>query len=675
MKRIGIAMASMIFLFFPAVLSSQTIDMKAVEAEENLRWGVIAYNNGFYNKAVQSLEKALALKPENPDVLQWLGRSYYMSGLEDAALAEWEKLIGSGRAGTSLINLSELVKYRQLLTIRPEQDDKWVIHMDLNNISGNFKLFDRPTAAVPVGDGSGGIYVVSFGTNQVLRYDANGALKETFDGGFEGYDHPFDIFPLKGGNFLLSEFTGNRVSLCGPDGNRIIKIGEKGIGKGQLLGPQYIACDGADYFYVSDTGNRKIVKYDLDGKFILEMGRSSGDYPGLLSPTGVVLLDGRIYAADSVRKAVDVFDESGNYLHTLLKGKLNFPEGLSVLDDAILISDGPLIRCYNVDNDELTVLADRTGNNVRAMNTDMDDNGNLLIADYEANRITVLTELSTVYGGLFVRIDRVNSDSFPRVIVDFSVERRDGKAVVGLDMGNFTVTEKNLPVDDYKIEFSGFNGKNTYLTVLVDGSQEMRPYGRAVTDMLKEIYQSRGDFQKSIVAAGETPYVVSSFGEGNSADAIEEATTDWSPRWTPDTGIRLAASQMIPGRDRRSVLFITQGELPSSSFDRYDVIGLASYYRNNNIAFNTVYTVPGVKNRELEYLSAYTGGESIYMYRPEGIGPLLDSIASMESAVYTVSFKSHSDADFGRAYIPVGLEALYVNKSGRDESGYYPPIQ
>lgn len=649
--------------------------MNAVEAEENLKWGVVAYNNGFYNKAVQSLEKALALKPENPSILMWLGRSYYMSGLEDAALAEWEKIIDNGKAAASLINLSELVKYRQLLSIRPEQDEKWVIHMDVDSRFGSFQLFDKPTAAVSVGDGSGSMYVVSFGSNQVLRYDANGALKETFDGGLEGYDHPYDIYPLNNGNFLLSEFMAHRVSLCDPQGRRLLKIGEKGIGSGELLGPQYLASDEANYFYVSDTGNRKVVKYDFEGNFVLEMGERSGSYEGLVSPTGVALIDGKIYVADSVRKRVDVFDESGNYLNSILEGMLDFPEGLSVFQDTLIISDGSFIRQYHIDNDELVLLADRTGNNIRAMNTELDENGNLLIADYEANRISVLTELSTVYGGLFVRIDRVNADSFPKVIVDFTVERRDGKAVVGLNEENFILTEKSRPVDDYQLEFSGFAGKDSYLTILVDGSEEMKPYAGALTEQLKAVYQSSYDLEKSLISIGETPYIVSSFGDGNDADAIEEATSEWSPLWNPDTGIRLAASRMIPGRDRRAVLFITQGNLPESSFNRYDVIDLASYYRNNNISFHTVYTVPGVKNRELEYLSQTTGGETLYMYRPEGIEPLLDNITRSESPVYTASYTSHSDPDFGRAYIPVELEALYVNKGGRDELGYYPPIQ
>jgi tetratricopeptide (TPR) repeat protein len=657
-------------------LFSQSIDMKAVAAEEDYRWGVVAYNNGFYNKAVQSLEKSLALKPENPDTLMWLGRSYYMSGMEDAALAEWDKIIDNGKAGASLINLSELVKYRQLISITPEYNDAWTIHLDIENRVNNFKFFERPTSVASTKDGSGAIYVVSFATNQVLKYSANGALKSTFDGGFEGYGHPFDIYPLRNGNFLLSEFTGNIVSLCNSSGSRILKIGEKGISQGQLLGPQFLTSDGKNYFYVTDVGNRKVVKYDLEGNFILEMGRKSADFNGLSSPAGITLIDEKIYVADSIKKTIEVFDESGNYLDTLVKGQLEHPEGLNEYNGDLLIADGSIIKRYNIPMDTLTVFTDRTGNTRRAINVDFDDNGNLLIADYESNRVTVLTELSSVYGGLFVRINRINSDSFPHIVVDFSVEKRGGDPVVGLEKDNFILTEKSRSVADYDLEFAGYKGEDSYLTVLVEGSDKMKPFSDGLKESLKVIYSANGAFNKtSLVSIGETPYQISSFGDSNSTDAIEEVTSLWSADWNPDIGIRLAASQMIPGRDKRSVLFLTQGDIPENSFNRYDIIDLAAYYRNNNISFNTVYVREGYRDRELEYLTKSTGGKSIYMFQPEGVSSLLDDIQNIKSAIYTVSYNSSTNSDFGRAYIPVQLEAIYVNKSGRDELGYYPPLR
>jgi hypothetical protein len=31
--------------------------------------------------------------------------------------------------------------------------------------------------------------------------------------------------------------------------------------------------------------------------------------------------------------------------------------------------------------------------------------------------------------------------------------------------------------------------------------------------------------------------------------------------------------------------------------------------------------------------------------------------------------------DFGRAYLPVEAEAYLMNRSGRDRTGYFPPVE
>ena len=50
------------------------------------------------------------------------------------------------------------------------------------------------------------------------------------------------------------------------------KFGGKGSEDGQLISPHSIDIDKDGNVYVTDTGNDRIQKYDLDGKFIT-MGR------------------------------------------------------------------------------------------------------------------------------------------------------------------------------------------------------------------------------------------------------------------------------------------------------------------------------------------------------------------------------------------------------------------
>lgn len=50
-------------------------------AAEEFRRGVQAYYKGAFNEAVVQFEKALSYLPDDNLILEWLGKSYYKTGL------------------------------------------------------------------------------------------------------------------------------------------------------------------------------------------------------------------------------------------------------------------------------------------------------------------------------------------------------------------------------------------------------------------------------------------------------------------------------------------------------------------------------------------------------------------------------------------------------------------
>ncbi|MDC7222892.1 MAG: hypothetical protein PQJ60_04075, partial [Spirochaetales bacterium] len=132
MARIGYTLLLLLSLLIP--LHSQNIDMDQVNADEEFRIGVNAFHQGFFNKAVLAMERSLALKPEDSLVREWLGRCYYQSGYENAALNEWDNLIQTGKAGEALTNLRNMVYERRGLLKELKERDPWV---ELNRISVN----------------------------------------------------------------------------------------------------------------------------------------------------------------------------------------------------------------------------------------------------------------------------------------------------------------------------------------------------------------------------------------------------------------------------------------------------------------------------------------------------------------------------------------------------------
>ena len=63
------------------------------------------------------------------------------------------------------------------------------------------------------------------------------------------------------------------------------------------------------------------------------------------------------------------------------------------------------------------------------------------------------------------------------------------------------------------------------------------------------------------------------------------------------------------------------------------------------------------------------------MYRPEGLSSIVTDILNIPNGMYRLSFTSSLPSNFGQDYLPVEVEAYLLNRSGRDESGYFAPLE
>ena len=78
---------------------------------------------------------------------------------------------------------------------------------------------------------------------------------------------------------------------------------------------------------------------------------------------------------------------------------------------------------------------------------------------------------------------------------------------------------------------------------------------------------------------------------------------------------------------------------------------------------------------EIDYLTRETPGKHYYIFRPEGIASLVQDIIALPCPVYRFSYVSSLPTDFGRAFLPVEIETYLLNRSGRDETGYFAPLK
>ena len=669
------------------------VNMDVYTAAQEFRLGVLAYNRFSYNEAILSFERSLSFRPGEALILDWLGKAYYRSGFEETALRQWRAALDLyGRnSGTGMLLGARIETVANRRFLFPVADDG-MRYVESGRFPGSINdvvLYRQPTSVLPNNDGS--IWVVAYGSNEIIRIDVNGIIKDRKRGPLNGFDRPFDITRGLDGRLYLSEYRGSRVSVLDSSGNWLSYIGSRGLGAGQFVGPQHLTVDEDGYLYVVDYGNRRISKFDPDGLFIISFALRSAIFPGLLNPTGIVAANGRIYIAENNAKAIYMFDPNGNYLGRLAAEGLTNPESLRLLsDNTLLAADGNRILRIDPHSAIVRELGLAGGSNLRITCADMDKNASLIVSNFAASNVTVMTRFDDIASGFFVQIRNISAQRFPLVTVELIVEDRLRRPILGLDNSNFLLTENGVPVIDQTLVQAGFRYDGADISLLVERSDNTSllrdDLAAASRDINRAVREMSNAKIVSVISASAQPQRER---HENSLENAVRGTSGtagfYSNRWRFDLGLRLAATDLLSASPRRSVVYIGSGSLGELAFEQYSLSGMATYLANNGIVFNAVIIGSGqfgtgyAENSEdfaaIEYLCRETGGRAMHLYRPRGIGELIKSVAETPSGLYSFTYNSRMLTDYGRAWLPLEVEVYLMERSGRDNTGYFAPLE
>ena len=645
-------------------------------AEDEFRRGVQSFYRGNYNESVLEFEKALSFLPGENRILEWLGKAYYMSGIEGAALQQWNFAKDQGWGGLLLKNKIEIVGDRRITDTEYGFAQRYTEAGSFPRANGKSLIYSQPISVLPNDDGS--VWVVAYGSNELVRFDVNGIVLDRVRGPLEGLDRPVDIIRLRNGNLLVTESARDCLTLFDRKGSYIKHIGKKGRGEGELIGPQYIAEDSYGNIYVTDFGNNRVVVFDPDGEPLLHFGEKSASFEGLRSPTGIAVLDDRVFVADSVKGTIFEFDRSGNYMGLLVEKKtLVRPESLKTWGSYLILAD--MNRVLTIDTSNGAMYENATTGKASSCITSAvsDRNGNIVVTDFKANEIYIMSKMTELVGGFFVQVERVFSDSFPKVTLEVKVENRRRQPIVGLNQNNFLITENKRPVADMTLLGSANNNDVADVTFLIDRSYDMKNYEEQVNVAVREIagsMQGRGNVQ--IITLGAVPVSEFSGSPRNLSDfSVKALKAPYAGEVSVDLGIRLAANSLVNGEKKRSIIYVSSGNVGQNAFTKYSLSDLMAYLNNNAISFNTVLLRNGASADEISYMTANTTGKEYYVYRPEGLSSVMDDIISAPSGLYQLSYTSSLGTEYGRKYLPVEVETYLLNRSGRDETGYFAPLQ
>ncbi len=683
-KKIVIAFVFSAFSFFSVFSQTSSAglysgNVRTAEegfAAQEFRRGVQSYYRGTFNDAVMQFEKALGYMPNDSLILEWLGKSYYHSGMEGTAVKSWSKAVQNGYGGLLLKNKIEIVQDRRTGAFRSDFNARYTETGAFSGSYGEGMVFSGPVSVLPENDGT--VWVLAYGSNELVKLNINGTVVSRVTGPMNGFDRPMDLIRLEDGTMLVTESAGNRLCVLDKKGNFIKYIGKKGRAVGNLVGPQYAAQDSRQNIYVSDYGNRRIAVFDRDGKGLFCFGAARDDFAGLKGPTGIAVVGENVYVADNIFGGIYEFDLAGNFQRVLVPEKtFQHPESIRVWNDYLVVCDSN--RVFSVDSGSGSVFENISAGNAPARLTCAvpDVNGNVVVSDVISNEVYVMSKMQELVGGLFVQIEKVNASKFPEVFVDVRVENRYRSAVVGLGENNFYITEQKRPVNKLKYLGSSSYSQFSDITLLIDRSRRSSEFGEQINAAVREIAASmknRGTLK--IVSASKIPALEYS-GKPSGAlkfdvAALKNPVSDEIPL---DLALRLAANDLVNAEHKRAVVIISAGKVSLNAFEKYSLSETAAFLNNNHISVASVLLTQNACDEELDYIVSNTPGKEYYIFRPEGLSGIVGDLVDIPSGLYTFSYTSVLSTNFGEKYLPVEVEAYLLNRSGRDECGYFAPLQ
>ena len=205
-----------------------------------------------------------------------------------------------------------------------------------------------PMSAVAV-DGPDRIYVLHRGEPPLLVLDGRHKLIAGWGGG--EFKTPHGLRVDVKGNVWVTDNARHVVYRMSREGKVTLTLGtldKGGAGPTNLRSPDDLVFDSKGLIYVADAGNKRIAKFDADGKYLAEWGKG-GKEPGQFATAHGLAIDSkdRIYVADRGNKHVQVFNTDGQFQAAWTEA--GNPFGLLVTGEGLIVSDGDAHRLTLLD--------------------------------------------------------------------------------------------------------------------------------------------------------------------------------------------------------------------------------------------------------------------------------------------------------------------------------------
>ena len=657
----------------PILLHAQTYDLNTLNAQQEFVWGVRSYHNGFYNEAVLSFARVVAQEEDSLLARLWLARSYYVAGFRNAALEQYRILEEIQRPSPFIQSRIDALTTTQNIDQLLVADPQYTLAEEINGRTGTDSMFSSPSGIAI--DENINLYVSSFASHEVLKFSINGEAQDNVWRNRYQFDRPYSVL-LDGEDILISEFGKDRVVRFDRAGVQEVRFNRGGTA-GLLAGPQYLAVDDAKNIFVSDWGNQRIVKFNSNGNFIYQFSRMNIPGRPQFSPTGIVYHNAFLYTANAANGTIVIIDPNGNYVRTLVLNRMLRIEGLASFDARrILVAAREGIFTYNTDSEVLMQIADTAESALTSIA--LDANGTLYGTDFNRNRILIFSPIDQIYGGLTAHTLNIDSTQFPKIAVDVRIEDRFGAPIAGLRSNNFSLRE-NAPITDIAVEYVRSEERPhaiIFVVPLTEGMlnniSQLQLFVAELLVLLDENDQVGMIFsgtESTEKAALGTPFVrIRSHIPEIAGTALAEYDESFG------TAIQLATSQLLRTSAKRTIIYIDDGAPIQNPFPHTAEQNIADAIDTNAISFTRLsFTGRPLKENSTAFYNRISANSVEYL-DGNTAQEIIENATRNHDGRYRLHYTSNADSDFGRRYIPVSITAFLHQRSGRDELGYYAPI-
>ncbi|MDT8366918.1 MAG: NHL repeat-containing protein [bacterium] len=224
-------------------------------------------------------------------------------------------------ANSLLLAPSVLLAAGEGVVVRNDQAPLKVDH-EVGRFGTGRLYFDDPVDIAVHEDGH--VYILDAGNCRVQVMSEKGRFETQWGerGEADGYfDEPIALSLNPDGNFLVILDKGTfRINKYDEDGNYQLSFGEEGSRKGMFDDPVDVTIDSQNYIYVADRGRSRILKFHKSGAFIEEWGGRGRPEERLMEPISVAFTDERtgvINVLDAGNKNIVRFGRDGRFIDVI----------------------------------------------------------------------------------------------------------------------------------------------------------------------------------------------------------------------------------------------------------------------------------------------------------------------------------------------------------------------